>query len=281
MSAAADPATMSAADLQAPTSNGSQARRGLPGRSIAGLVALGAVGVFGAISWYAYDRGRLTTAPPPVVSAKPGPIRVLPEQPGGLQVPHLNRLILDRSAGRDDNSEPVVERLLPRAEKPIERVPVAPPAAADSLPSVPGQTDAGEDTAGTGLSETAEPDDATGAGTATAAELPPLPMRRPAWSVKPAAAPPAAPVPAATPSERYRVQLGAFREEATARATWGRLQKAFAEQLGSLTLSVEQASTAEKGTFYRIQGGPVDEESAREICAVLTMGQQGCIVVER
>lgn len=54
----------------------------------------------------------------PVITADPSPIKVRPENPGGMQVPNQGRLVygvVDGSA-----SQPRVERLLPSPDKPME-----------------------------------------------------------------------------------------------------------------------------------------------------------------
>ena len=63
-------------------------------------------------------------APVPVVQADPGPVKVRPEEPGGMQVPDRDKLVYDRFGG--DVARPAIERLLPPSEAPLSP-PVVPP----------------------------------------------------------------------------------------------------------------------------------------------------------
>ena len=82
------------------------------------LVAAVALLSFGAIIYYAYNRG-LTTGTEvaaPLITPE-GPAKVKPADPGGLEVPHRDKLVygaLDKSA--DDSR---VEQLLPPPEDPM------------------------------------------------------------------------------------------------------------------------------------------------------------------
>lgn len=93
--------------------------------AVVGLVALGWVG------YVAYDEGVRTAAVKtvPVIQADAGEIKRKPDNPGGLAVPHRDKLVFNRLApGQSD--EPV-ERLLPPPE-----VPVALPSLDSSEPPV-------------------------------------------------------------------------------------------------------------------------------------------------
>ena len=54
----------------------------------------------------------------PVITADPAPIKIRPENPGGMQVPNQGRLVYGVVDGF--SSQPRVERLLPSPEKPME-----------------------------------------------------------------------------------------------------------------------------------------------------------------
>lgn len=53
----------------------------------------------------------------PVIAADPAPIKVRPENPGGMQVPNQGRLVYGVVDG--SSTQPRVERLLPSPEKPV------------------------------------------------------------------------------------------------------------------------------------------------------------------
>jgi hypothetical protein len=80
-----------------------------------------AVGV-GAGGWALYGDKLMTLVAigdgeVPLIRAEDGPVRVRPENPGGLQVPNRDKLVYNRLQGGNEQS-PSIERLLPRAEAP-------------------------------------------------------------------------------------------------------------------------------------------------------------------
>lgn len=80
-------------------------------------IALVIFAAFGGVVWYAFsDPG---TAPErqqtvELIEANPDPVKTKPENPGGLQVEHQDKLILN-----PDPEKPQVERLLPPPEAPL------------------------------------------------------------------------------------------------------------------------------------------------------------------
>ncbi len=95
---------------------------------ITGLVSLAIVGAF---IW----SGREHTGPeqagePPLIRADETPIRVPPENPGGMDIPHRDKLVYQRLPGEGEN--PRMERLLPPPEEPL------PPPASEPATSQPG-----------------------------------------------------------------------------------------------------------------------------------------------
>jgi cell division protein FtsN len=91
-------------------------------------VAAVALTAFAAFSWYAYDRA---TRPggevaAPLIKAEEGPTRVRPETPGGMEVPHQDKLVYERLAR--GGPEPESGRLLPPPETLLPR-PMPAPAA--------------------------------------------------------------------------------------------------------------------------------------------------------
>ncbi len=88
--------------------------------------------------------------------------------------------------------------------------------------------------------------------------------------------PPAGQAPAAG---GHRIQVAAVRSREGAERGWRRLQKAHADVLGPLTLTVEKVDLGSKGIFYRIQGGPLTQQAAAEACAELKRRKTGCFVV--
>jgi hypothetical protein len=78
----------------------------------------------------------------------------------------------------------------------------------------------------------------------------------------------------------WRIQLASVRSEAEATSEWKRLQARFPAVLGGLSLQVSKADLGDKGVFYRVHGGGVDEVRARSACDQLKSQNVGCVVVK-
>jgi cytoskeletal protein RodZ len=253
------------------------------------LLVLGGIGIFAAITWYAYEAGQrqAAVASMPVIKADSSPTRVRPDSPGGLNVPNQDALVLNDPGGTPNRASGGVEKLLPPPEAPLPR-PAPSPAPAASNPPPP---------------IAASP-------TRPAASEPPAPAPAPRSSVEsqPAPAPPVAAAPSsppaaapASPSQTasmpaaakapvsvakaaggagWRVQLAAVKSEQAAAAEWSRIEKANPE-LAQLTMIPTRVDLGEKGVFYRVQAGPLaDAAAAERLCTGLKERKQGCLVVK-
>ena len=107
-----------------------------------GSALLGAIALGGALAVaYKQSGGGLGSAPPPLVQADNTPVKEAPDQPGGKEFPHKNKLIYDRLQNGD---APEAEKLVPRQEE--VAVPGIPaptiPGAAPAMPTPVASTDA-------------------------------------------------------------------------------------------------------------------------------------------
>ena len=119
----------------------------------------------------------------------------------------------------------------------------------------------------------------------SAAPAPPAIKLRP----KVAAVPPAKPMASAPKSAAsgagsagngYRVQLAALRSNKDARREWTRLSTRHSGLLGRLRHSVVRADLGDKGIYYRLRAGPLENKAAaRTLCGELTKIKVGCLVV--
>jgi cell division septation protein DedD len=245
----------------------------------AGVLVVLAVGIFFGYSWF-FAGGK--TDELPVVQAMDDPVKVKPANPGGLEVPYQDQLVLNQE-GTDGRDEPVVERLLPPPEAP-QPPPREPEAAApvQTPPEPPAATD-----------------------TAAAASRPvqssriveaPVPDQSEMLVLAPPSTGEAAPVPAPTQPAKtrtteavgaapatgsYVVQLGSFTSTAGSEQAWARLQKAHPELLGDMSLFVQKALVNDR-TYFRVQAGPVpNRATALDMCAQLKARKQDCLVVRR
>ena len=243
----------------------SEQRRLLP----TALITVTAMAVFAGGLWFAYVQGThhapvLQAAGDgnvPLIRADQRPIKVKPDQPGGMEVPDRDKLIFGEKTGGTP-----IERLLPPPERPepLPKQALAPPPV-PALPVVP---------------------------TMTAPKIEMVPASDPPVQTQPAAAkptPPKAaspvkPVVAAAPEAAkpggIRVQLGSLRSPEAARDEWQRLKRINSDLLGKLTAVAVRAEVPDKGAYYRVEAGPlVDGAAASQLCGELKKRNLGCTIV--
>jgi cell division septation protein DedD len=122
-------------------------------RLVQGGVAILAVGLFLGVVWYAYSWGSrtATTGEVPLVAAPEGEEKVEPEDPGGMEVPHQDKLLLNQEGSGEDGQ---VERLLPPPEEPRPPEPSASEPAPDARSAQDAQPDrSGAPGGGTGTGD--------------------------------------------------------------------------------------------------------------------------------
>lgn len=108
----------------------------------------------------------------------------------------------------------------------------------------------------------------------------PAPAAQPEPRAAPTPAPTPAPYPAPASSGAFRIQLGAFRDEAAARQEWDRLKGRYPTVLSALSLRIQKVDLGPgKGVFHRIQGGMLTEDGAAAACAALKERNQPCLLV--
>ena len=215
--------------------------------------------------WYAFEN-LLGTEDPfdvPLIRSDAGPIKVRPAEPGGMEVPHRDRLVYERLLGTAPDLRE--ERLMPPAETPLA-VPDS-PAGSETAQSVP--------EAESPPVLPADAADAAEAAAPTVAEV--IRAKRPEPPRTPRAQPRAQP----RALESFQVQLAAVRSSSGAEDEWNRLRRRHADLLGGLGLTVVRADLGPaKGIFYRVRVGPLaDEAAARGLCSQLADRKVGCLVV--
>jgi cell division septation protein DedD len=211
--------------------------------------------------WVAYQNSQ-TRAPGdvPVIQADLGTTKTRPQQPGGMAIPDQDKLVYNQGKG-----PPQVEKLLPPPEAPLPLPrPVPSAEAASEAPAAPAVP------VTPAVPAPAQPP------TAPAAAAPTAPAPAVAAVLPPST--PAPPAPATATG--YRLQLGALRSEEAARQEWAKLKKAHGDLLGALNAAWPRADLGERGTYYRIQAGPIGDAAAAEhLCGELKRRNVGCILV--
>lgn len=84
-------------------------------------LVLTVVGGFFALAYYAYQFGSkpVDTSQLQVVKADATPYKEKPEDPGGMEVPNMDKTVYDSISGNQKDNLPKVERILPSPEEPI------------------------------------------------------------------------------------------------------------------------------------------------------------------
>jgi hypothetical protein len=187
----------------------------------------------------------------PLIRADPNPIKVKPDQPGGLVVPDRNMMIYNERPGG-----PPVEKLLPPPEQPEARpAPLPAPVAAAPQQQL-----------------------------AMAPQPAPLPAVKP-FTPEPTAprAAPAAP-PAALGADKgghIRIVLASLKTPDEARTEWARLKKASPDILGKMSADAVRTDLGDKGVWYRIEAGSFAQPAAAErVCRDLKARHLGCSVAK-
>lgn len=258
--------------------------------------------LMGGAFWWGFEVGQQNALEqvPPVVRADPSPIKEEPTEPGGLQVPHQDKLVLQNVEEDDGVEAPVT--LAPAPEQPaapppriVETdTPAAQAVETTQLPPPPAIRDNGAVAA-------VRPPPAVAPAPAVVPPPPPIPAANDEATVAPAPPPqpltpsapqtaaaapaptvtqpaPAAPAPAATGA--FRVQLAAYRTPTAAASGWQTLQTRHEDLLGALESTVVQVDLGERGVFHRLQAGPYTSRAAAEnACTTLRARNQACLVV--
>jgi len=295
--AGGDRAYGDAAEDPARRGGGRSRRRGIMPVAISLVVLAG----FAGAVWYAYNQGLEQGGHReiPLIEAEQAPVKVKPDDPGGLQVPNQDKLVLNQG---DSGGEQVqVERLLPEPETPQPPEPADAAAEAGTTadptgPPATGQAPSGETASGATVapqvaegpaSEAAAGDGGT-SGSRPAVEAP-APGQGTSQGASPGASPGTGQ--AAQPTQTAQaellesgavvIQLASVGSSEAAEQEWLRLQKAFPELLGDMVLAVQEVTVNGK-QYHRMQTGPFpNRTTAEDMCAQLKAKKQACLVTRR
>jgi hypothetical protein len=249
------------------------------GQILTVMVSIAAIASFGSVVWWAHNQdvkagGR--GLEPLVVQAPTTPSRVKPDNAGGLVPPNQDKEVFNRIAPGAVPNQP--EKLLPGVETPKL------PAAGLPTPAAPKP----EVTA----AKTPTPMQPTAPGAG------PTPAPGQAATTPPASAQPASATTATTlvpteagpsiaslienmsgPTGGWRVQIASVKSEDVAKSTWARLQSAHGDVLANLRMQAARVDLGDKGVWYRVQAGPLDEKQAQSVCSTLKGRRADCVTV--
>lgn len=245
------------------------------GQILTVMVSIAAIASFGSVVWWAHNQDVKAGGKglePLVVQAPTTPTRTKPENAGGLVPPNQDKEVFNRIAPGAVPSQP--EKLLPVAVTP--RL----PANGLPTPAAPKPPEAEVAKAPTPLQPNPP---------ATAAPTQP-PDKAPANppNVQPASTTPASengPSIASLienmsgPTGGWRVQIASVKSEDVAKSTWARLQSAHGDVLSNLRMQAVKVDLGDRGVWYRVQAGPLDEKQAHSVCANLKSRRTDCVSV--
>ncbi len=93
-------------------------------RTVSTAIMLASIIGLAVLGWFAVEEGR---NPPdiadlPVISANPAPFKIQPKDPGGMQIPHQEKLVFNRfSAGKEEEIKQERSNIMPPPEEPVSR----------------------------------------------------------------------------------------------------------------------------------------------------------------
>jgi sporulation related protein len=244
------------------------------------MVSIAAIASFGSVVWWAHNqdvRAGGKGLEPLVVQAPATPSRTKPENAGGLVPPNQDKEVYNRIAPGAVPTQP--EKLLPG--------PVTPKLPANGLPVPAPPKPEPEAKTPTPIQPAATP--ASGAGpTPPPAGTPATPPdKQPTVTQAPTPTPSNEPAPSIAsliegmsgPTGGWRVQIASVKSEDIAKSTWARLQAAHGDVLGNLRMQPTKVDLGDKGVWYRVQAGPLDEKQAQSVCGTLKSRKTDCVVV--
>ncbi|WP_417823897.1 SPOR domain-containing protein, partial [Thalassospira lucentensis] len=230
------------------------------------------IGGLGGAGYWFYNQGQpiQDDGKLPILLPDPAPIKLRPEDPGGMEVPHRNTTVYDQLSDVDPDSDVVLQEL-PDMPRTPDVMPTAPKssdtvasndagagAGADDVkvePEAESPADAADTSSGMAAPEIKAPDTMSDAEKAIAA----VDARA---KETPQAASPEKPQERTAATGDFRIQLASLREEDKASAEWKRLSSKNKDLLGNLQMFVQRTEIEGKGVYYRLQAGPVADASA-------------------
>ena len=241
------------------------------GQILTVMVSIAAIASFGSVVWWAHNQdvkagGR--GLEPLVVQAPAMPSRVKPENAGGLTVPNQDKEVFNRLQPGTVPTQP--EKLLPGPTNP--KLPAGGVLPTPAAPKPPDTEVA---------SKTPTPLQAATPASVTPGGPTPAPA---VTETKPAATETGPSIASlidniSGPVGGWRVQVASVKNEDVAKSTWARLQSAHGDVMANLRMQAVRVDLGDKGVWYRVQGGPLDEKQAQSVCSTLKTRKADCVLV--
>lgn len=271
----ADRIDVSAEDRSVPPKKAGQPRWGR--RLLTLLIATAAIGGFAVVVLYSYEKGQTASnnAAVPIIAAQKGPTKMRPKEPGGMLVPNQDKQVYGRLnvAERRDK----IERLLPPPETIVSKPPALLPdrkrpkpvaKVEKSTEQIVKRLSAITPAAG---NSTARPTVRNSAKAAAKPVNKTTKVARLSAPMKKTARPSGA---------IFRIQLASVRSQKAAEKAWGGYKFNHSALFAKLEPKIVRVNLKGKGTYFRLQVGPLANESAaRSLCAQAKKKKIGCIIV--
>src|SRR6185312_8187536 len=239
------------------------------------MVSTAAITSFGSVVWWAHNqdvRAGGKGLEPLVIQPPDTPARIKPENAGGYVPPDQDKEVYNRISPGAVPLQP--EKLLPG--------PTVPKLPANGLPvplsPKPSDADAAKAATPTQSATAATPPGQAGPTPPPAADAasPPPAANQPTVTQAPSSTPTETGPSIASlienlsgPTGGWRIQIASVKPEYIAKSTWARLQAAHGDVLANLRMQPTRVDLGEKGVWYRVQAGPLDEKQAHSVCSTL------------
>ena len=249
-----------------------------PGLSI--FIGLFAVVAFCLIAWFGIYKDNIinNSNQLPTVAANDKPIRVRPTEPGGMKVPHQDKLILKELV--DGEKQSSIELLLPQPEVPLSfnkkslensKTVIK----SNTVRSLEKSAPSTKKEVSQKISEPVNSQKKQKVNNELKKEKSiqtELKKEKTGTGNRKKS-------PSGTSDSKYRIQLASVKSDKLAQVAWKKYRQKFAKSLGDLEPYIEKVLIPAKGTFHRVQAGVLNKIKAQNICSVLINKKQPCIII--
>ncbi|MBQ3696130.1 MAG: SPOR domain-containing protein [Alphaproteobacteria bacterium] len=223
-----------------------------------------------------------------VIAPTPTPVKVLPENPGGLNIPDKDKVVYNRVA--EATPTPVVESLFPEIEQPMMPSEVIEPETKEDViiaapvEETPEQTvaeNAAEPLPELNIDLLNEETPLETETTQVEAPAVPVPQVKPFDVQESSKSEPAKKDTKTTNGPVWKAQLLSSASKAKVESSWKTISKQQAALLSDMPYQIISATIPGKGTFWRLQVGEFStKEMVMNLCAKLKQKKQECIPVK-
>ncbi len=235
------------------------------------VIALFVLASFGGIVWLAYEKGVASgRSEPRTILADTGPIKVAPDNSGTTETPYKGLKIYQQPAPNEGYDGTTVESAAPPSSPPERSAApatAAPPLRAPASEAAPHKSaaTAPKSEGVTNPVTTAAP---TEPGNSSEASLP-------------ASSAVSAPPESAIGQGTYLLQIGSYKSQAEADASWSSFQAKHSALIGGVSSHVKMADLGGKGVWYRLRVGPfADKDAANAMCERIKADGGNCFLAK-